>query len=495
MLPLFNVVVILFVIALVAGCRVAVMVVEGGEVESVGSGTCAEGTICIVAVNDTNFSETFTAVPKTGWYFVRWNKGEDFLCGDSADRTCVISTVGTAGNAGIEAIIASDETFYLMPVFKKSTLIETAPAGLDFYRPPSPLPGENGDVIWAKQLASVENGRIWQILYRSQSTNGTPVAVSGWLGVPDGLRPGEGFPLIVFGHGTTGLADHCAPTQRSNPRETIALLEDFLARGYAVAATDYEGLGTPGLHQYLVGPSQSYSLLDSARAARRFAGAGNKLILFGHSQGGHAVILANETAASYAPELNVLGTIGSGAGVTDESAKLLTFLQQTRYKGYVVMMALAQRAAYGPVESPLSLWLTDEGIRSSAALDTICVDGLITTYGAYNSYDLFVPGAPLPKATVDVDYKDSIPGLKPGASPLLMLNGRTDELLPSELVVSWVEETCERTGMAIQLEWFDTGHRVPYEDPQGAAAVIFPWIEARFAGAAAPSSCGNVPYL
>ena len=494
MMPLFKVSLVLFLTILVAACKVAVLVVEGGEVHSTGSGTCAEGAICMVEVSDTNFSDAFTAVPNQGWYFARWNKGRGFLCGNRPDPTCVVSTMGTAGNATIEAVIASDETFYLMPVFEKSTLIETAPEGLDFYRPPTPLPGDNGDVIWAKQLASAANGRIWQVLYRSQSTNGAPVAVSGWLGMPEGVRPKEGFPLVVFGHGTTGLADHCAPTQRSNPRETIALLEDFLARGYAVAATDYDGLGTPGLHQYLVGPSQSYSLLDSARAARRLAGAGNELILFGHSQGGHAVILANETAASYAPDLKVLGTIGSGAGVTDESAKLLTFLQQTQYKGYVVMMALAQRAAYGPLESPLSLWLTEEGIRASAALDTICVDGLIATYGSLNSYDLFVPGAPLPKATVDVDYRDSIPGLKPGASPLLMLNGRADDLLPRELVVSWVEETCDKTGMAIQLEWFDTGHRVPYEDPQAAAAVIFPWIEARFAGASAPSSCGNVPY-
>lgn len=120
---------------------------------------------------------------------------------------------------------------------------------------------------------------------------------------------------------------------------------------------------------------------------------------------------------------------------------------------------------------------------------------MVDTYGPLDGSYVFVPGAPLPKATIDVDYKDSIPGLKRGASPLLMINGRYDDLLPPDHIVSWVEEACENTGMAIQLVWFDTGHRVPYENPQGAAEVIFPWIEARFAGAPAPSSCGNVPYL
>ena len=118
MSSLVKVLVILFVTALVAGCKVAVIVVEGGEVQSIGSGTCLEGTICIVEVNDTNFSETFTAVPNPGQHFIKWNSGEGFFCGDSTNPTCVLSTVGTDGNEGMEAIIASDQTFYLMPIFE-----------------------------------------------------------------------------------------------------------------------------------------------------------------------------------------------------------------------------------------------------------------------------------------------------------------------------------------------------------------------------------------
>jgi fermentation-respiration switch protein FrsA (DUF1100 family) len=380
------------------------------------------------------------------------------------------------------------------------TLISPAPDGLDFYLPPSPLPGRNGDVIWAQQLPSVSNGSIWQVLYRSQSTNGDPVAVSGWIGVPDSPRPVDGFKLLAFGHGTTGLGDQCAPTRRSNPAQTIALLEDFLRRGYAVAATDYEGLGTPGLHQYLVGPSQSYGLLDSARAAQRFAGAGDQVVLFGHSQGGHAVILANETASSYAPELDIVGTIGSGSGVIDDSGAILTVLKRSYYKGYAVMAAWAQRAAYGgdtPLPgdgaAPLSLWLTDYGIQLSQGIESRCVGEIIDDYSAIAGDLLFVPGAPLPKSGIDVDYAESIPGLRDGASPLLMIHGRNDDQIPPAGILLWVEQTCENTNMAIQLEWFDTGHRVPYEDPQGAAAVMFPWIDARFAGVPAPSVCGNIP--
>jgi fermentation-respiration switch protein FrsA (DUF1100 family) len=372
------------------------------------------------------------------------------------------------------------------------TLVSPAPGGDDFYIPPTPMPGAKGDVIWATQLASRPDGRIWKVLYRSESHDGTPIAVSGWIGVPDSTRPANGYPMVAFAHGTTGLADQCAPTIRSSPQETIALLDNFLARGFAVAATDYEGLGTPGLHQYLIGPSQSRSVLDSARAAQRFAGASNKLVMFGHSQGGHAVILANEVAASYAPELDVLGTIGSGSGVFDATGDILGYLKNSTYKGYVVMAALAQKEAYGPVESPLSLWLTEDGIQAAAPLDTVCVDQLTSIYGSLSSSFLFVPNAPLPRITLGYDT-DSIPGLKSGVSPLLMIHGRWDDQIPPQVIVPWVESTCDTTNMPIQLEWFDTGHRVPYENPAAAGIVVFDWIEDRFAGRTAPSSCGAVP--
>lgn len=62
-----RVLVFLAMAGLVADCKVAVIVVAGGEVQSIVSGTCLAGDVCIVEVNDTNFSESFTAVPNPGW--------------------------------------------------------------------------------------------------------------------------------------------------------------------------------------------------------------------------------------------------------------------------------------------------------------------------------------------------------------------------------------------------------------------------------------------
>lgn len=103
--------------ALMTACKLAVIVVEGGEVQSISSGACLEGTICVHQVDDTNYTETFTAVPNPGWVFERWNSGGGFFCANSTDPTCALSLVAAEGNESIEALIGSDETFYIMPVF------------------------------------------------------------------------------------------------------------------------------------------------------------------------------------------------------------------------------------------------------------------------------------------------------------------------------------------------------------------------------------------
>lgn len=105
---------------LMAGCKLAVIVVEGGEVQSTAAGTCVAGMQCIVEVTLPvhSFSETFTAVPDVGWYFEKWNSGYGFLCGDSTDKECFVSNEGAdLGDLNVMRLLASDWTFYLMPVF------------------------------------------------------------------------------------------------------------------------------------------------------------------------------------------------------------------------------------------------------------------------------------------------------------------------------------------------------------------------------------------
>jgi hypothetical protein len=109
---------LLSVTVLIAGCKLAVIVAEGGEVRLSYGTTCVAGTICIVEVPDTYFSDSFEASPDEDWYFHKWNSGDRFFCGGSVTSSCQLSLQLFEGNEAVENLVASSEVFYLMPVFK-----------------------------------------------------------------------------------------------------------------------------------------------------------------------------------------------------------------------------------------------------------------------------------------------------------------------------------------------------------------------------------------
>src|SRR5438270_1495177 len=186
--------------------------------------------------------------------------------------------------------------------------VRKGPAGLAFYKPPAHLPGgTHGRLIWARRTSA----RSWLVLYRSVGLNGKVDAVSGVVSVPKGRAPKGGWPVISYAHGTTGIADGCAPSRAPSTAAYVKpLLDRWLKAGYAVATTDYDGLGTPGIHPYLIGPPEGHDVLDIVRAARGLGvSVGPRVILSGHSQGGQAALYAAALASKWTPELTIRGTV------------------------------------------------------------------------------------------------------------------------------------------------------------------------------------------
>lgn len=156
----------------------------------------------------------------------------------------------------------------------------------------------------------------YRILY--SSTDGISgkggVAVSGALFVPAGTPPPGGWPVLAWAHGTIGVADICAPSWNSRYYRDARYLEEWLKQGFAIVASDYQGLGTPGPHPYLYARPEAYSVLDSVRAAQSAHPdlLSIKTIILGQSQGGGAAFATAAFAPDYAPELDILGTIATG---------------------------------------------------------------------------------------------------------------------------------------------------------------------------------------
>lgn len=189
-----------------------------------------------------------------------------------------------------------------------------------FYRFAGKLP-EGPGVLLRQESAPVQPeisaaGLAQRILYTSTDLRWRAgiVPVSGTLYLPKGEPPQGGWPLVAWAHGTLGISDRCAPSFAGHRPRDATYINRWLEAGFAVVATDYQGLGGPGPHTYLIWEAEGRAVLDSIRAA--LAGQRGKLagkvFITGQSQGSGAALGATRIAPSYAPELPLLATVATG---------------------------------------------------------------------------------------------------------------------------------------------------------------------------------------
>lgn len=176
-------------------------------------------------------------------------------------------------------------------------------------------------------LSLPDAGKSLRITYLS--TNGITgsglVPVTAEVIFPKGEAPAGGWPIVAWSHGTVGIADSCAPSLHPYTERNKAYLTAWLNRGFAIVATDYQGLGGEGPHPYLNVRTEAYSVLDSIRAALAgVPGLQNKVMLVGQSQGAGAAFGAAAYAPDYAPALDIRGTVATGIPyMTPEVLKML----------------------------------------------------------------------------------------------------------------------------------------------------------------------------
>lgn len=285
--------------------------------------------------------------------------------------------------------------------------VPRGPVGKAFYTPPTALPAGHGAAIWQRRahhlvpLADAARNRV--VLYTSRGQGGARIAVSGVVSVPPGKAPRGGWPVVTWAHGTTGVADACAPSRNrvgSPARAYISYIDAELNRwlraGYAVVRTDYEGLGTPGAHPYLVGRSEGRSVLDMVRAAREVdRRIGRRYVIAGHSQGGHAALFAAGLASDWVPELRLRGTIAfAPASHLREQGQLLGALTQPSPLSGLAVLIISGAATTSPAVSIPDL-LSDEALALYPRVERTCLFqlGAPSAYGGIAPADLLREGA------------------------------------------------------------------------------------------------------
>nr|WP_314367895.1 alpha/beta fold hydrolase [uncultured Acinetobacter sp.] len=152
--------------------------------------------------------------------------------------------------------------------------------------------------------------------YKMLGVNNNEVQATALVFTPPAsvVQPTNGWPIVVWAHGTTGVADKCAPSRQGLGGNEV-LLKALLASGYVVVAPDYEGLGEPSekdAHPFLNVKSEAYSITDAVVAARAYLTSLNKKtngqwMTVGHSQGGQAALGAAQYASR--AKLDYKGTV------------------------------------------------------------------------------------------------------------------------------------------------------------------------------------------
>ena len=388
-----------------------------------------------------------------------------------------------------------------------------------FYNPPADLPGQAGDSIREERfrihLEPAGQAAVWatgaRFMYDSYGGNRT--AVTGTYFEPDNPWPEKGpRPLIAYAPGTQGMGDQCAPSRVFNQGihysggldVTFGYEEVFVStlvyRGFAVVVTDYEGLGTPGMHTFMNREAQGQALLDAARAALRLPGTSlnphGPVALWGYSQGGAAAASAAELAQSYAPELDIVGVM-AGAPPAD-LVEMLPFADGSILAGGVGYILNGLLAEYPEIARAVHEKLTPAGEEMLASTRRQCVTETVLTYGFRHLQDFFTED-PMQVVREEpfagVLDRQRIGRLKPNAPVLIDIN-RFDPLVPWTAANQLGRDWCAQ-GADVE---FHTNEEPPFLNKLGVNHLLallvdgerdMQWVADRFNGVPTSPNCGE----
>lgn len=342
-------------------------------------------------------------------------------------------------------------------------------------------PHERSTLLRAERLAVIDpalrevGASIHKIYYASRSgVDDRAIEISGLVIEPSGEPPLGGWPIVSFAHGTTGFGDACAPSNSVDLFGQLPLVLPFVQAGFVVAATDYEGLGTPGAHPYLLPVSAARSVIDAVPAARKLVpAASDRWVAYGYSQGAQAAWAAAELARPADPSF--LGAVAL-APPTDLSLLIAgTPESPTDATSQVLYIAVLSSLALVHPELQLDHLLSGSALASVPAVQHVCAAEEI-------------PLAPVqdfhPRSS---DAEEQVRGwlaewtlpARRTTVPMFVAAGGRDDGLPVIDIQRAVASACA-LGTSIDYRIYPEADHSAL--PGAAAADALRWVSHRFAG-------------
>jgi pimeloyl-ACP methyl ester carboxylesterase len=389
--------------------------------------------------------------------------------------------------------------------------------------------GKLGQVIKQEKIAtSVKGAQAWKIAYISSDIAGRKTISTGLVVAPVGPAPAGGRPVMTWAHGTTGAAQNCGPSQVLDPAVPlneyflvggnswtdygIPAVEEFIKEGYVLVATDYQGLGGGGRHQYSVAATNGMDTLNAARAAvsMKETGASKKTVVYGWSQGGGATIaLAGmpeyiKQTGTAADNLDIVGFVAlapqdisilAPAGKLDQAAAdqyiqglQKTFLDNVFNFTHATMYYWGTQAAFSNLT--LSDLFTDEGVKvANDIYSNKCMHAASDTfnfnYGAnYASLLKKVPTNTL--AWAEAMLKGGVPAVKPVA-PVQIYFGSKDTAVPPMMHKLYQDQVCKLGGNVGRMQL--PGEQSHFTTPGVSKPFYVSWVKDRVSGKPLANAC------
>ena len=426
--------------------------------------------------------------------------------------------------AVVQRLVLAAFSFSLSSVF-------AAPPVAPFYESVMQMQptGKLGQIIKKEPIkTSLKGAQAWKIAYISSDVSERKTIATALIIAPVGPAPKEGRPILAWAHGTTGSAQNCGPSQVIDPTRALNQYflmdgnswtdfgipngQQFINEGYVVVATDYQGLGGGGKHQYAVAGTNGRDVINSVRAASSMTevGAGKKTVLYGWSQGGGATI----AAASLPDYLSQQGTaadnlqyLGFVALAPEDLAAVLPKVPLDEagatkvMKGFTeanvsnvflfthFMMGLwGTQAAYPDLK--LTDLLTEEGAKVADQLSSnkcvhVMADSFNYAYGdKYKS--LVNPQASNSLAWIKAFVDGSVKPVKPVA-PVVIYWGTKDVTVPPVMHELYQKQMCAMGANVGRIQL--PGEQTHFATPGVSAPMYLEWVKDRINGKPLENAC------
>ncbi|MCP2337003.1 lipase family protein [Actinomadura rupiterrae] len=421
------------------------------------------------------------------------------------------------GTASVAGLAASPQAAAAAPA---RTVPSGAPSGCtatddDIYAPSENISGDPGDLLACApaKLSNIPGDipmKAWKVRYVSTDAKGAKIAVSGTVAVPDAPAPGGGArPTVAFNPGTLGLGEQCAFSKQL-AGHFVDMYEGgnlglFLKAGMAVAATDGVGYLKGSTHTYVVGANAGHALLDAVRASRKIPGgtltADGQVGISGYSEGGQAALWGAQLAASYAPELKVVGA--AAGGVPGDLKVTAKFLNGGAFAGFAADALVGLHSAYP--EMPFDSLMNDAGKKAVQDVKSNCLYGTLAVFAGQHVenfstdhltldqiYALKGPdgtswGEIVDRQKLGVDIGPASSGAKYKIGfPVFQYRGWLEEIIPHETEDATHDAYCKA---GINTTWKNTYPTEHLTTDWGAAGDVTNFLADRFAGKPVQSNC------